>query len=128
MCAFSLTEMEQTKQMTFEERLNHVKALFEDSVLKLEEKKALDKKLNKRKRQGSGTSMTSTISSISSNTAAVSPPSKMMRLGGTDSEAGSAIQPLHLENADLKYENHESSTFKSLPLKKRGTLKCLINK
>ena len=126
----SHTEMLETKQMNSEERLYHVKTLFEESV-KLEEKRALDKKLNKRKRQGSGTSMTSTISSISSNTLAISPPNKKMRglTEGTDSDAGSGIQPLHLENAALKNENHDlTSTYTSLPLKKRGTIYSLISK
>ena len=103
-----ITEMLLTNHMNSEERLNHMKALFEDSVSKMEEKRAVEK-LNKRKRQNSGTSITSTISSVSSNVATISPPNKKMRgpMDSINSEASSGIPHQHLENSNFKTETYE---------------------
>ena len=100
---FDSTEMLQTKEMNLDERLANAKFLF-DSSIQRDEKRAMEKRLEKRKRQSSGTSMTSTISSISSMTKEVSPPNKRLR--------GLA------ENSDGETEESQSS----LPIKKRGNL------
>ena len=65
--------------MSIDERLRFAKSIFDVSV-KLEEQRALEKKLaSKRKRQESGNSMSSTMSSTSSNLKTLSPPSKKRR-------------------------------------------------
>ena len=113
--------MLETKNMDCEERLKHAKSLFDASV-KLQEEKALDKKPNKRKRQESGTSMTSTISSASSNTKAVSPPNKKRR-GNTDvSESEDSVdnQSMVMVGSNIKEYSEQPSANTSLPLKKRG--------
>ena len=113
--------MLETNNMDFEERLNHAKSLFDASV-KLQEERALDKKPSKRKRQESGTSMTSTISSASSNTKVVSPPNKKPR-GNTElleCEAGVDNQSMIIVGSNIKEHPEQHSTNTSLPLKKRG--------
>jgi hypothetical protein len=113
--------MSETKNMDFEERLKHAKSLFDASV-KLQEERALDKKPSKRKRHESGTSMTSTISSTSSNTKAVSPPNKKLR-GNTEileSDAGVDNQSMNVDGSNIKEHPEQPSTNTSLPLKKRG--------
>ena len=117
--------MLQTKDMDSEQRLHHVKSLFETSVRLAEEKRekrALEKKQNKRKREASGSSMTSSVSSISTNISAVSPPNKRLRATTEeeDSEDGSGTEPLQLVNFDIKNELEATSMNASLPLKKRG--------
>ena len=72
-------EMLSTKEMNEEERLKFVRSLFDASV-KLEEQRALEKKLlGKRKREESGNSINSIISTAPSNKKHISPPNKKRR-------------------------------------------------
>ena len=64
-----------TKEMNVEERLSYVKSLWH----KREEQRALEKQMNKRKRQESGNSINSSMSTASSNQKYVSPPNKKRR-------------------------------------------------
>ena len=114
--------MLQTKDMDIEERLNHVRSLFHETV-KQEEKRSLEKKMMKRKRQGSGTSITSTNSSASSNVKVISPPNKKLRALGVSSEPeiNTDNQPIDVLGPELATNNDEvTSLSTSLPLKKRG--------
>ena len=69
--------MLESHEMSSEERLIHVRSLFEASA-KMDQQRALERKL-KRKRENSGASMTSTASSLSTSAKPISPPTKKLR-------------------------------------------------
>ena len=105
--------------MNADERLKFVRSLFEASV-KLEEKRAQEKKLSKRKRVESGNSINSSMSTASSNIN-TSPPNKKRR------QVTESSEPLmdedgqsNITNADTTNESCNQSLDISLPFKKRG--------
>ena len=110
---FILIEMLLTKEMNVEERLSYVKSLWH----KREEQRALEKQMNKRKRQESGNSINSSMSTASSNQKYVSPPNKKRRseltkLGtveGNENQSNSTYQ-------DQKEEDLNSSLDTSQPI------------
>ena len=104
--------------MNAEERLKFVRSLFDASV-KLEEKRALEKKLSKRKREESGNSINSSMSTASSNKN-TSPPNKKRRSAASSNPVIGEDGQSNITIDDTTIESCNQSLDISLPFKKRG--------
>ena len=101
--------MLESHEMSSEERLIHVRSLFEASA-KLDQQRALERKL-KRKRENSGASMTSTASSLSTNAKPISPPTKKLRRLTDEPNRDEILNSKSIESTN--YGNYSSSYISS---------------
>ena len=103
--------MLESHEMSSEERLIHVRSLFEASA-KLDQQRALERKL-KRKRENSGASMTSTASSLSTSAKPISPPTKKLRGLTDEPNRDEILNSKSIESTNYgKYSSYISSAIR----------------